>query len=233
MTEYGSAGFTAPVRETHYDYDAVRRLASVGFDTDGDQTIEETVSYEYDAGGRRTKLAMPGGLEVSYEYDTRGQLVSMTDWDGGRTRLRYDRVGRHVTTERPNGLRTRYGYDPASRLRLLRHTAGSRTLAHFAYEVDGRGNRTQALELLAHPPTTDDTVITYDDPGIIDRGTWTLDNGFRVADKFSAALRFMFFGKGDVSFTFGTGPDHSLFDVYIGGSLWQSYDGYADTEDGG
>jgi hypothetical protein len=87
------------------------------------------------------------------------------------------------------------------------------------------------LEVLAHPPTANDTTIAYDDPGIFHRGTWTLDNGFRVADKFSAALRVMFFGKGDESFTFGTGPDHSLFDVYIGGSLWHSYDGYADTED--
>jgi YD repeat-containing protein len=153
--------------------------------------------------GLRTKLVMPGSLEIVYEYDTKGQLVSMTDWDGGRTRLKYDRVGRHAATERPNGLRTCYGYDAASRLRLLRHTAGSRTLAHFAYEVDGRGNRVQALELLAHPLTTNATTIAYDDSGIIDRGTWTLDNGFRVADTFSAALRFMFFGMGDVSFTFG------------------------------
>jgi YD repeat-containing protein len=105
--------------------------------------LSNVPAYEYDTGGLRTKLAMPGNLEIEYEYDTRGQLVSMTDWDGGRTRRRYDRVGRHVTTERPNRLRTRYGYDAASRLRLLRHTAGSRTLAHFAYEVDGRGNRTQ------------------------------------------------------------------------------------------
>src|SRR5690606_36378859 len=29
--------------------------------------------------------------------------------------------------------------------------------------------------------------------------------------------------------TMGTGPDHSLVDVYIGGTLWQSYDGYAPT----
>jgi RHS repeat-associated protein len=32
-----------------------------------------------------------------------------------------------------------------------------------------------------------------------------------------------------ISFTFGTGPDHSMFDVYIGGTLWQSYDGYSTT----
>jgi hypothetical protein len=31
------------------------------------------------------------------------------------------------------------------------------------------------------------------------------------------------------SFTFGTGPDHSLFDVYVAGTFWQSFDGYAAT----
>jgi hypothetical protein len=36
----------------------------------------------------------------------------------------------------------------------------------------------------------------------------------------SAALRFLLFGKGDMSFMFGTEPDHSLFDVHITGSLW-------------
>ena len=30
--------------------------------------------------------------------------------------------------------------------------------------------------------------------------------------------------------TVGPGPDHSIFDVYIGGTLWQSYDGYASTD---
>src|SRR5690606_22419123 len=63
MTEYGGAGFTSPVRETLYDYDAVRRLTSVGFDTDANSSVDETVSYEYDAGGLRTQLTLPGGTD--------------------------------------------------------------------------------------------------------------------------------------------------------------------------
>jgi RHS repeat-associated protein len=31
----------------------------------------------------------------------------------------------------------------------------------------------------------------------------------------------------EATLTMGTGPDHSIYDVYIGGSLWQSFDGYA------
>src|SRR5690606_6481990 len=61
-------------------------------------------------------------------------------------------------------------------------------------------------------------------------GSWTDDavNGFKEADSFSASLRLMFFGN-TASLTFGVGPDHSIFDVYIGKTLWESFDGYAAT----
>ena len=231
MTEYGGSGFTSPVRETLYGYDDARRLTSVGFDTNADNSVDETVSYEYDAGGLRTKLTLPGGTDsITYVYNARGELVSLIDWDDQETRLAYDNIGRHIATVRPNGLRSRYTYDPASRLRLLRHTQGQRTLDHFAYEVDGRGNRTQALEVLPHPATTSDVTIAWDDDGVVYRGSWTDDavNGFKEADSFSASLRLMFFGN-TASLTFGVGPDHSIFDVYIGKTLWESFDGYAAT----
>ena len=227
MTEYGGAGFTAAVRETRYGYDAVRRLTSVGFDHDADSSVDETVSYEYDAGGLRTKLTLPGGTDsITYVYNAKGELVSLMDWDDQETRLAYDRAGRHIATIRANGLRSRYSYDAAGRLRLLRHTAGQRTLGHFAYEVDGRGNRTQATEFLLHPPTEDDITLAYDDASITYKGTWSDDDPFMVSDAFSAGLSVLIAGR-EVSFTYGVGPDHSIFDVYIGRTLWQSYDGYA------
>lgn len=233
MTEYGAASFTSPVRETLYGYDDVRRLTSVGFDTDADSSVDETVSYEYDAGGLRTRLTLPGGTDsITYSYNARGELVSLTDWDDQASQFAYDNIGRHIATLRPNGLRSRYTYDAASRLRLLRHTQGQRTLGHFAYEVDGRGNRTQALEMLPHPVTTSDVTIAWDDDGVVYRGSWTDDvvNGFKETDSISAALRLMFFGS-TASLTFGVGPDHSIFDVYIGKTLWESFDGYAAAPD--
>jgi hypothetical protein len=39
----------------------------VGFDNDGNGTVDETVSYEYDAGGLRTKLTLPGPFFRDYE----------------------------------------------------------------------------------------------------------------------------------------------------------------------
>jgi RHS repeat-associated protein len=63
--------------------------------------------------------------------------------------------------------------------------------------------------------------------------------GFRESSQFSAGLSLLFFGENrkdaggvlgsNVVLTIGTGPDHAIFDIYIGGSLWQSFDGYAAT----
>ncbi len=47
------------MRETLYEHDLARRLIEVGFDTDGDNDVDDTVGYAYDLGGRRTLLAMP------------------------------------------------------------------------------------------------------------------------------------------------------------------------------
>ncbi len=43
----------------------------------------------------------------------------------------------------------------------------------------------------------------------------------------SALLSLTFAGNENVELTVGEGPDHGRFDVYIGGSLWETIDGYA------
>ena len=233
MSEYTGANFTNLVRETQYGYDDLRRLTNVGFDNDGDSTVDETVSYEYEAGGLRTRLTLPGNLSVTYNYDVKGRLISLTDWDDQTTTFAHDNANRLLATVRANGLRSRYSYDAVSRLRWLRHTQNSKTLAHFAYQVDRRGNRTRAVEALAHPATTSNTVIVYDDVGIATRGTWSNTASFKETSDTSASLKFRFMVNLEAvtlpEFTFGTGPDHGIFDVYVGDSLWQSFDGYAAT----
>ncbi len=222
MSEYNHVG---RIRETLYDYDDVHRLTSVNFDNDGNGTVDETVSYEYDAGGLRTKLTLPGSLNVVYTYNERGELVSLTDWDGQPTGFAYDLAGRLIAAERANGLRSRYQHDAAGRLRLLRHTKDARTLGHFEYQVDKRGNRTQALERLPHPTTTTDTTIPYNAKSLALKGTWAEVSGFKESSQSYASLKLMFFGD-EATLTMGTETDHGLYDVYVDGALWQSFDGY-------
>jgi RHS repeat-associated protein len=211
MTEFGGANFTSPVRATTYGYDAAQRLTSVGYDTDGGGTVDETVSYTYDVGGLRMQLTLPGNLSITYQYDRQGRLIAATDWDSQRHAFSYDGVDRHVSTRRPNRLTSQYRYDVGGRLRQLRHHQHGKLLGQYDYTVDARGNRTQARELVRQPGSG--TTTTTHTPNFDTTDRW---------------------GKLDVeivgyeaTITYGTHADGSYFDVYVNGSLWESFDGYS------
>jgi RHS repeat-associated protein len=218
------------VRETVYHYDGLRRLTQVDFDEDGDGAVENSVGYEYDAGGLRTRLVMPGGLTVGYEYDRAGRLVRLSNWDHAGTGFAYDLAGRLIAAERSNGLHSRYAYDAGGNLRLLRHASDHEVLGHFAYEVDPRGNRIEVLECLPHPGTGQTTVAHDDDVVEYVRGSWSVEGGFRASADPGAAFQVAFFGD-EATLTLGVGPDHGLVDVRVDGMLWRSFDGYAVSED--
>ncbi|MEM9954984.1 MAG: RHS repeat-associated core domain-containing protein [Chloroflexota bacterium] len=228
MTEHNG---TADVRITNYDYDNRNRLTEVGFDTDGDSTVDETVSYEYDIRGLRTKLTMPGSLSIAYSYDEKGRLVSLEDWDNQKSDFAYDALNRHVATLRANGMRSSYTLDGAGRLRQLRHENRKREiLATFRYTVDGRGNRTRTEELRLEPSATVATAtIDHEDSEIVYTGDWTNDTilGFHQTSQWDAKMALLFVGDTDVDLTIGEGPDHSIVDIYIDGTLYKSIDGYA------
>jgi len=118
-------------------------------------------------------------------------------------------------------------YPTIGRLRRILHRAGQSLRAHFEYEVDARGNRLAAVERWV----TTAAGSTYDKDdlsGVVsyDVGTWTDDGDFKKCNQFSARMTLDWTGD-EALLTIGTGPDHGIFDVYIGGSLWQSFDGYA------
>ncbi|CAG0936724.1 hypothetical protein TFLX_05611, partial [Thermoflexales bacterium] len=214
------------VRRTQFSHDLAGRLNQVAFDTDGDGTPEQTVSYRYEAGGLRTQLILPEGQTVTYQYDVRGQLVGVTDWEDNPTAFRFDQVGRLVQTLRVNGFASQYAYDAGGRLVRLSHTRDGQSLGHFEYTVDGRGNRIQTLECLPRVGGGGTTLL-HDDPAVQSvRGVWEDVAGFRQTTSLTAALRLSVVGTA-LSLSMGVGPDHSLFEVYVNGSLWRTVNGYA------
>jgi RHS repeat-associated protein len=216
------------VHSTSFTYDQARRVRQVAFDTNGDGTPEQAISYDYDAGGLRTRMTLPGDLSLSYSYDERGQLTSLTDWDNQPTSYAYDKAGRLSSISRSNDVDSSYQYDPAGRLRLLRHTAGTKLLGHYQYTVDGRGNRTKAYEVVARG--TPSATLAYNDPAVdYYRGTWTNAAPLKVSTNTSAALRIAF-ANDFVTLTLGTGPDHGLCDILIDGDLWNTVDNYAASD---
>jgi RHS repeat-associated protein len=223
MTEVDGA---TTVRKANFAYDRADRLTQASFDRAGDGSDVQVVGYEYDAGGLRTKLTLPGSLNVTYTYNTRGQLVSLTDWDSQQTQLTYDRVDRLASAQRANNLLSSYQHDTAGRLTLVRHTANNKTLSHFAYTVDPRGNRTQVYQGVPRS-TTGTTTLAYNDPGVYYyQGTWSDANPFKTSTSTNAALRLAFLSS-QVTLTMGTGPDHGIYDIYVDGSFQQTVDGYA------
>jgi len=201
---------------------------SPSVDTDGDGNADHAVSYSYDLGGQRTQITLPGDLTITYTYDRRRRLVGLTDWDGHEVRYAHDRTGRLLAEQWKHRLLTRYGYDAGGHLRWMRTTNGPRLLGHFAFEVDGRGNRVQALECVPHPGTGSTTIASDDKSVDYYQGSWSANGDFQVSSDFSAALRLLFFGN-EATLTLGTGSDHGICDVYVGNELWRSFDTYAAT----
>src|SRR5690606_8445382 len=92
-------------RNTYYSYDKANRLNQVGYDTDGDQVVENLLQYTYDIRGLRTQLDVDGNT-TNYGYDAKGRLTGIEDWDDQVSTFHYDNLNRQIVTLRPNGLRS-------------------------------------------------------------------------------------------------------------------------------
>jgi len=101
-----------------YTYDALNRVTSIV----NPQDI--TVTFSYDAVGRRTKKVIfrnaPEILaETSYSYDAAGQLLSIVNKAGGKVvafaNYEYDAAGNRVKKEDQDGT-IKYRYDASNRL---------------------------------------------------------------------------------------------------------------------
>jgi RHS repeat-associated protein len=104
-------------------YDALGRLTSRA-------EPYTTLSYQYDAAGRRTRISWPDGLYINYNYDLSSEMTTVVE--SGSTTLAtygYDDLGRRTSLTRGNGTASYYSYDGASRLTCLRlDLAGGGTL---------------------------------------------------------------------------------------------------------
>jgi YD repeat-containing protein len=117
-----------------------------------DKVIQEitplgSISYSYDAIGRRTSMTVAGQPTVNYEYDANSRLTGISTLNSQLGTLNfnigYDVLGRRTSTILPNGVTTNYTYDNASRLLNLEHLSPvSQILESLTYSYDVNGNRT-------------------------------------------------------------------------------------------
>ncbi len=156
----------AGIQSIEYFYDAVGRLTTIA-DTDtgmieyvysnngcasgcgggaADKVIQEitslgSISYEYDALGRRTKMTVAGQPTVNYSYDSDSRLTGISGWGLGFG-ITYDAIGRRTSLSLPNGVTTNYAYDNGSNLLNIESLNPlNQILEKISYVYDKNGNR--------------------------------------------------------------------------------------------
>ena len=99
-------------------YDGFGRIISSINTTGG---TSRALSYQYDAGSRRTRLTFPDGNYFTYDYSGSGQLTAIRE-NGGTAlaTFSYDSFARPAG-QAFAGAATSYGYDSISRLASLGH----------------------------------------------------------------------------------------------------------------
>ncbi|GIX17132.1 MAG: hypothetical protein KatS3mg119_1318 [Rhodothalassiaceae bacterium] len=160
------------------------------------QTVQAglSVSYQYDAAGRRTRMTWPDGFYVTFGYDALGRVSEMRENGSALiASFAYDDQGRRTQLSRGNGTTTSYAYDALGRLTRLTHDLAGTAAdydAEFTYDPLGRiVARTQANGLYHWPVTTASgtasvngldqlassggTALSYDGRGnLAGRGAW-------------------------------------------------------------
>jgi YD repeat-containing protein len=132
-------------------YDAFGRLQSQTINMDG---VSRPLSYQWDAGGRRTRVTHPDGIWFDYAYDPAGRLTGVYHFYGALMQsFIYDGAGRLWATARAAGNGTVFGYDALSRPASLSHdmpgTSADLALG-FAYNPASQiSSRTQSNDAYA------------------------------------------------------------------------------------
>jgi RHS repeat-associated protein len=95
----------------------------------------DTVSYNYDAANRVTKITYPDGTTDTYTYNNL-DLASYTDRLGRIWTYTYDADRRMTARTDPTGHQTQYGYNPDGSLTSLTDPNGNVT--QWAYDLEDR-----------------------------------------------------------------------------------------------
>ncbi|MHB1247544.1 MAG: RHS repeat-associated core domain-containing protein [Sulfuriferula sp.] len=163
-------------RITQYSYDLAGNLAHIADSQSGDIVLsydplnrltriitnQGSVTYQYDALGRRTQRTLDGGDPTDYTYDKANRIKTLT-YRGKTVVYSYDAAGRLIQKTLPNGVAATYQYDAANRLTGLIYTKPDTTiLTALTYTYDANGNR---ISQNLNAPTDTPFSATYDANG--------------------------------------------------------------------
>ncbi|GAB3788066.1 RHS repeat-associated core domain-containing protein [Dyella agri] len=123
-----------------------------------------TVSYQYDAAGRRQSMVAGVQAQVNYTYDNANRLTALAQGSTGLTRT-FDNANRLQQLTLPNGVTETYGYDNANEVTGIAYAQGNGTsLGNLAYTYDTVGRRVSQIGTFASDtlPTATSQAGTFD-----------------------------------------------------------------------
>ncbi|MFC6671373.1 RHS repeat-associated core domain-containing protein [Marinobacterium aestuariivivens] len=127
----------------NFTYDRANRLVSA--ETGGTTQPVVTLSYSYDAIGRRNSLTDSEGGSHSYSYDDADRLTELLTPANEILSMNYDAAGRPTGISYPNGVTMTNTYDLAGRVKSIIHATSSSDLVSFDYLYNALGNITQII----------------------------------------------------------------------------------------
>ena len=129
-----------------------------------------TVSYSYDAHGRRSQLTWPDGFNITYAYDQGDELTGIDQGSSAQlASFNYDDYGHRILLSRGNGVATNYSYDGNLRLGTL--TQGSSGASFYNQVTYSYNNADQITSSAGTNAAYDfqqpiDQNITYETDGL-------------------------------------------------------------------
>jgi RHS repeat-associated protein len=122
-------------------YDGLDRLTQ-------ETSPQGTVSYQYDAAGRRQTMSATGQSVLDYTFDNANRLTQISQ---GSTTLGfgYDSAGRRTAVTLPNGIVGMYAFDNADELTGITYASGATQIGTLTYSYDHAGRRTSVGGTLA------------------------------------------------------------------------------------
>jgi YD repeat-containing protein len=166
-----------------------------------------TVSYQYDAAGRRSRMTWPDGFYVTYDWNDVSQLTHIRE-NGASTGLgvlatfEYDEMGRRTRLLRGNGTETRYDFDAMGRLdELVTDLAGTADDNTDSFTFNPAG------QIASRSRTNTD----YSYASHINVDTLFTHNGLNQIDTISTATNPTYDGRGNLT---SDGTRSYTYDTY-------------------
>lgn len=130
--------------------DGIQQFAWNGLDELTQQVSPQgTVSYQYDAAGRRQWMTAGSQAQVTYTYDNANRLTGLAQGSTLVTSA-FDNANRLQKLTLPNGVTQTYGYDNANEVTSIAYAQGNGTnLGNLAYTYDVAGRRNSQTGTLA------------------------------------------------------------------------------------